>query len=1261
MSRAFSRAVLTAALLSGPAHAQNAVPAAVLVPAVPAVPAAPATKVETAPAPAGTAAAAPGTPAPAAPAVPEAPKAPPILETLKKAAFTRLASDAFREWSATANPVPPPPAVEGAPAPDPGALAVEALRKEVGRGNWPALGAFFKERFPDKPEDAKQAWKHILGALASQGGPGVKPRTITPQMQMQGMGGDGGQPPKEMNILSTNDVLDLAEQCPFPFEKDKETLEQLGRLFAGAIDRGNVPDEAIRRLEKGTANLGGTDTVKRRDAARLLVAAGLRIEAESFLAKQADALAAKDIATLNLLAMAAEGRFAKDGKPEDLEKAWRITQDALSIPDTSAMAAERQLSLRRAVELAPKVKAELGAKWLSDSFTAKPALGMEILAGIGIATADSRKLPAAEPRQQNLELQNRAVNALLKASPERAKEWKIPLTLLAMNWLNEAEWTQARDNSSSRGPQMQFDMYGNVFFGGDMPENMGGQPGGRRPIKAGEILTLSPGDAWIEAVDSSLRPALLIQLANLQLKVKMEKDAFPYIEKLAAANPREARELADRFIEVWGENHDPNADKNRTNRYMFIYGYNPQADGIPLTRSRQERNLTELAEWVKKLRAMPLGGLDEEKVAKAFMRTHSSAEVFRMDNIVKVFGGLDQLKPETLAAILQSMRQNLATVWRSPKEQQAKKTNRTDKEMEAEVARGYGVTSRIVNEARSRFPDDWRLLLAQAALMLDSTNFANEKAKDSTFSKDREESFAAFAKAAELYAKALPGLEQKDQSVDVYLTWFYASLGASDLEAVKAEQTPSPKQVPLIRAALEALPGEAKERHETLFANALATRMTAAAPAVKHRYLSQGLPIAGDNERAREPRQLMAYYSDLVTEIRLQAAIDGPDTVGTEPFGVFVNIRHTTQIEREAGGFQKYLQNQNTGMGFYNFGRPPENYRDKFEEAAREALKESFEVQSVTFHTDKVKSAGDPEDGWRVTPYCYLLLKAKGPQTDSLPPLKLNLDFMDTSGYAVLPIETNKIPLDAAHSAARPAVAIEVQEILDERKADKGVLGLEIKATARGLVPALDTLFDLKPAGFEIEKIDDQGVRVTQLDTGEEHPGNFGAPVSERLWTVTLKAASGQAAPAKSFTFAQPKSTDVKALFMRYADADLQEVPATVNLEETYGKPSRAWLWWTLSVSAAVIAVAVWLYSRRKKTVRSVQDDIEAPEEINPLTVMALLRRIRSSGRLQPDSAAELNRTLTSMEEHYYAPTRDSHGPDLNATATEWLRKASAV
>ena len=130
------------------------------------------------------------------------------------------------------------------------------------------------------------------------------------------------------------------------------------------------------------------------------------------------------------------------------------------------------------------------------------------------------------------------------------------------------------------------------------------------------------------------------------------------------------------------------------------------------------------------------------------------------------------------------------------------------------------------------------------------------------------------------------------------------------------------------------------------------------------------------------------------------------------PFGVFVNLRHTREIERESGGFSRYLQNQNNAeYSYYNFGRPLENYRDKFQDAAKQALQEHFEVMSVTFQDEKVNSRATAEYGWRVTPYAYILLKARGPKVDKVPPLRLDLDFMDTSGYVVLPVESPAIPV----------------------------------------------------------------------------------------------------------------------------------------------------------------------------------------------------------------------------------------------------------
>ena len=347
------------------------------------------------------------------------------------------------------------------------------------------------------------------------------------------------------------------------------------------------------------------------------------------------------------------------------------------------------------------------------------------------------------------------------------------------------------------------------------------------------------------------------------------------------------------------------------------------------------------------------------------------------------------------------------------------------------------------------------------------------------------------------------------------------------------------------------------------------------------------------------------------------ARLDGSDRIGTGPFGLFAEIRHTQTIEREAGGFQKYLQNQQGGY-YYNFGRPPENYREKFEEAARQALQESFEILSCTFHTDKIQSRGTDEDGWRVTPYAYLLLKAKGPQVDAVPPLKLNLDFLDTSGFAVLPVDSGRLPVAATGPAdPRPVSKVEIKQILDERKAREGVLGLEIRVTSHGLVPELDQLVTLPAGDFELTATDDQGVHVVQLDAEAEE----NSVISERLWNLSYRAKPDLAAPPKTFTFPTARNPEFQVSQFRYADADLAAVGPTAELMEKYANPGFPWRW-LLAALALVLAGAAFIVWRRGRTPEAARPSSFAlPSELNALTVLGLLRRIRegAAARKRPN------------------------------------------
>ncbi len=611
--------------------------------------------------------------------------------------------------------------------------------------------------------------------------------------------------------------------------------------------------------------------------------------------------------------------------------------------------AARDEALSRAVELAPKVRKELGQAWLQDCFQNRQERGKEILTAIGAATSGNL---AARPgdqeyRKRGLELQKTAVEALLQAATDQPDEWKEPLTVVAVAWLKEAQVSHALDDSAgSRG--WRRDRYGNFFMfddESDMPMQRFGRMGAS-PIRIEDVLELRPNATWLSHVTADLQPKFTELLAQLYLKLQDESAAFPFIEQLAATHPKRAKDLAEEFVKVWTRTHNPNERREGYNPFYYYFAYEQRADRIPLTRTKQERNLVELAGHVKRLKALPIGDLNETLLTAAFTTAHSKAEVYRLEAIENVFGSVDALKPRTLAELIQQMR-NLAGVWRMPDVQRQNSTNRKQRDIRGEVLHGYEVARTVTQNALKKHPDHWALLLAQAAVMHDEIDFEREAEKSSDFSQRRADALALFAKAAQSYVKAVPDTALDEQTVMPFEMWFYAALGSVDLARITADKIPDLRQPPLIREALTALPGETAERHLSQFANNLLTRASNAKPELKHRYLRAGFDVVGEHKLAREARKLLEYYGDLITEIKLETKVDGSDTVGHQkPFGVFVNLVHTKEIERESGGFGKYLQNQNnnTQMYFYNFGRPLENYRDKFRDYAQKAIGEHFEV-----------------------------------------------------------------------------------------------------------------------------------------------------------------------------------------------------------------------------------------------------------------------------------------------------------------------------
>ena len=440
------------------------------------------------------------------------------------------------------------------------------------------------------------------------------------------------------------------------------------------------------------------------------------------------------------------------------------------------------------------------------------------------------------------------------------------------------------------------------------------------------------------------------------------------------------------------------------------------------------------------------------------------------------------------------------------------------------------------------------------------------------------------------------------------------------------------------------------------FANALFTRMSALNPAVKFRYLKGGFEVVGDHEQAHEAKKVYDYYKDLVTEIKLETLVDGSPEVGAgRPFGLFVNLKHTREIEREAGGFGKYLQNQNADGGFsYNYGRPLENYRDKFQEIVKKAFEEQFEVMSVTFQDEKVNSRATPEYGWRYTPYAYILMKARSPKADKVPPLRLDLDFLDTSGYVIMPVESPAVPIDAnpARPASRPFGKLQVTQTLDERQAKDGKLILEVKAAAQGLVPPLEEVVAVREGDFRVTKADDQGLAVSRFDPDAE----ANTVVSERTWLLTLEAAPGLPARPTKYTFPASRVEGAETTYQRFVDADLAKVDPEVNLGAQYGTPSRAWIGWALGGLVALTAASVLLY-RFRPAEAAPAGRFALPDPLTPFAALGLLREIQLQDAVPDGRRRDLAAAIADLEAHYFAGS-DRPGPDLKAVVAHWVGQA---
>ncbi len=1042
---------------------------------------------------------------------------------------------------------------------------------------------------------------------------------------------------------------------------DYDHIPALATLIRNSKTAGHDFGAFYKRIKKGTRHFGGDDPIKQLTAADLFMKSGMTEYVAEFLPDLKDETSKTNLPALKIWSRLALAMYSKKRVADWQLKAWKINQWIIGIKDI--VKADKDAALSNLISLSSKIDQETGVQWMNESFTQQPERGQTILANLGSKSADMANNAAQNSERSRLDLlrlQNETVEKLIGIAPAQAATWKPALTLLAQNWLKEASTSLTYSQQSSGRPYMEIDMYGNYYWvnSAQRQQMYGGNNRRPRPIKIGDLLEIAPSQSWQDLVETTLHTNLRKTKASLHMRNNEEDKAFPYIEAIAQSDTVMARDLVHEFLRIWTQNHDPNSNKRQRNPYIYSYGFDQKADAIPLTRSKQERNLAELQGWVDRIRKLPIEDIDEQRLADAFTTCHSSAEVFKLERFKDVFGDLNVLKPRTIAAICEKMRANLSSNWRSIRNQEQKQTKRKEPQVQQEVLDGYRTAMKLCVESLSAAPEDWRLHLVKAKLMHDENAYAQTVQKSSEFSDRRDSALEQFALAAKKYESVVENLDINKQSTDVYDFWFYASLGAVDLGQITDKTVPDLKQYAKIRAAMERLSPELSDWHLARFANNLFTRMSPIKPEIKFRYLRGGFQIVGDHPRAWEARNLYDYYKDLVHEIKLVAEIDGEDKVGRDQdFGVYINILHTKEIERESGGFGKYVQNQNAMLYAYNYGRPTENYRDKFNDSVELALGEHFEVQNITFQSaESMKSRPSGKLGWRITPYAYVLLKPKGPEVDRIPSMKIDLDFLDTSGYVVIPVESPALVIDCSseQSTMRPVADLKVTQTLDERQADDGKLIVEVSASAKGLVPDLEEIIDLEKDEFELVSVDDQGV----LPTAFEKDSDAIQILSDRSWTVEYKAKSTDQT-VLNYDFADAKIDEAVAKFQRYEDADLVEVERSVQLEKTYQAGSGSFLYWLIPLAFFGLVGAAGLIYAMNQPEQEIVKRFEVPDDINPFTVLTLLKDIKTRNGISNEQGVELQDSIDRIERYYFGDDAGNRPEDLEKLATTWVRQAT--
>ncbi|MDP1661339.1 MAG: hypothetical protein Q8L55_05430, partial [Phycisphaerales bacterium] len=413
------------------------------------------------------------------------------------------------------------------------------------------------------------------------------------------------------------------------------------------------------------------------------------------------------------------------------------------------------------------------------------------------------------------------------------------------------------------------------------------------------------------------------------------------------------------------------------------------------------------------------------------------------------------------------------------------------------------------------------------------------------------------------------------------------------------------------------------------------------------------------------------------------------DRVGTgRQFGVLFSLRFTNSVDRETGGFAKYLQTN----AFVRVGRQYQevNFREKLQKNIETTLGKGFSVESIGFFDPFMPPRGVTEsgqDGWLEKPMAYAVLTRKDPAADRLPQVTMDMQFEDQTGPVTLVLPSNTPPIAVGGAAAdaaaqRPVSDLKVTMIVDPRDArdrEKGrTIKLEVVIRGKGAVPDLReavTGIDNAIAGYAIEEKGIEAKPTVVMQDGEASTSRFGygrpkAPEGgypepdasgvyrlnvERSWVVTYSPTGS----SQGSTFTLPKlATGVQATVDTRYFSDMDLVPVEGGAVRVEGRSPLATI---VPLGGAVVLIAAGVFGYRrikaKRTATPADGAFAIPEHITPLNAVMTLRRLQAdrAATLDEPRRADLQRDIAAIELKYFGPgNAETPNGDLSETLKRW-------